>query len=399
MTGKAFPDEFLLAAACCRWPLSEAALSAVRAAAGEAIDWPYLLRIVRRQRIDGLVHHALMQARIDVPPAVADELAARARGIARRNLRLADETARLQHEFDAAGIPVLVLKGASLALLAFGSLSLKHSRDIDLLVGRDHALAGMRFLEGAGYALRDPASDMSEAQRRAFLAHGKEVEFVHRAGRLRVELHWRLTDNPMLLRSVDASSRTRSVPLSDGASLRTLAEDDLFAYLCVHGAHHDWSRLKWLADVHALIATKSDEDLVSLYRHARARGTGYCAGQALLLCRHVLGLRLPPALDEELARSKRVRRLVAIALDAMVGGDGATETDLDLANLTHNAFKEFLLGQGWRFFLAQCRLACTGQADVIRFPLPPMLYFLYPVLRFPSWLWRHRCSPRRMPSA
>jgi hypothetical protein len=34
-----------------------------------------------------------------------------------------------------------------------------------------------------------------------------------------------------------------------------LGEDDPVAYLCMHGALHWWSRLKWLADVNALIAT------------------------------------------------------------------------------------------------------------------------------------------------
>jgi hypothetical protein len=30
----------------------------------------------------------------------------------------------------------------------------------------------------------------------------------------------------------------------------------------------------------------------------------------------------------------------------------------------------------------------TGPADVIRLQLPPVLHFLYPVVRLPLWLWR-----------
>ena len=72
---------------------------------------------------------------------------------------------------------MLALKGVTLAQLAYGSLTLKHSRDIDLLVPPQHALAGMALLEGVGFRLQDPAREMSAAQRRAFVAHGREAEF------------------------------------------------------------------------------------------------------------------------------------------------------------------------------------------------------------------------------
>jgi hypothetical protein len=107
---------------------------------------------------------------------------------------------------------------------------------------------------------------------------------------------------------------------------------------------------------------------------------------------------LPAALDGELAANGRVRRLVAIALQAMIGADGATEWTGGLAGQIRSALTPFLLGQGFAHFAGQCRIVCVGHADVIRFPLPPFLYFLYPVLRFPSWIWRRLRAPRGAPS-
>ena len=269
------PAEFLLVAACCRWPVSAQVSSAVAEAAAGPIDWSYFARIVARQRVAGLAANALRAAGIAVPPGVARALAAGELAIARQNLRLAGETVRLQRAFAAAGIPAPALKGISLAQLAYGSPALKHGRDIDLLVPPQHALAGMALLENLGYSLQDPVPEMSEAQRRAFIAHGREAEFVNRGGGLRVELHWRLTDNPALLKGVDAFSPARDVPLTGGEAIRTLADDDLFAYLCVHGASHAWSRLKWLADLDALIAAKPDAEIMRLYRHAQGRAPGF----------------------------------------------------------------------------------------------------------------------------
>ena len=47
---------------------------------------------------------------------------------------MAAETVRLQRLFDEAGLPLLILKGASLAMLAYGNLGMRSAKDIDLLI-------------------------------------------------------------------------------------------------------------------------------------------------------------------------------------------------------------------------------------------------------------------------
>lgn len=388
MTAKALPREFLLVAACCRWPLDAQAKAAVGAAAVPALDWPYVLRIVKRQRVAGLVHHALTMAGIDVPATEASALAAEAERIVRQNLLLAVESARLQRGFDAAGIAVLTLKGTALAQLAYGSLAYKHSRDIDLLVPAGRAEDALRLLEREGYALSAPADALSEAQRRTVIPYGNEFALRRHGREPLVELRWRLTDNMRLVAGMDAFAQPQTVALSGGAGLRTLSDENLFAYLCVHGASHAWSRLKWLADLNALIANKGETDLERLYRHAQAAGSGLCAGQALLLCYRLLGLKLPAGLGDEIQADKRLRLLVAFALDAMVGPDAETEIENRPFGSTRVALMHFLLGRGAGYFMAQCRVLSVRVSDVVRYPLPPPLHFLYPVLRLPTWLWR-----------
>jgi hypothetical protein len=375
--------EFLLVAACCRWPLG---VEVIRQAAGGGIDWPYLLRIVQRQRVGALVHHAVQTAGLDVPPQAARQLAARAQAIAQNNAAMAAEALRLQSLLDEAGIPVLTLKGPALAQLAYGRLALKHGRDIDLLVPPAQALAALALIERAGYALVDPAPEMDEAQRRAYIAFGREMELVHRDGRLRVELHWGLADNAALLRGLDCSAQRQDVAI-DGGTLRTFTDADLFAYLCVHGAYHAWARLKWLADLNAWLAGKSAAEIARLYRHAQSRGAGLCAGQALVLCQRLLGSAMPPDLAYELKRP-RVARLVATAMQAMIGRDAATEPESGFAGLTRGALRQFQLGEGLAFLAAQCRIVLVGHADVIRYPLPRAMHFLYPLVRLPLWLMR-----------
>jgi Uncharacterised nucleotidyltransferase len=383
--------EFLLIAACCRWPPSQSRNAAVQAAATPVADWNAVVLAARRQRVAGLVYDALSAAGVQLPTVPATELARRAQAIFRKNLLLATETSRLQKLLDAAGIPSVVLKGVALAQLAYGSLKVKHTHDIDLLIPPDRALAAMALLERDGYALSFPASHLGEAQRRAVVRYSREVAFIHPVHGAFTELQWGVADNPQLLKEVHAGSPAQNVVVADGVSVRTLARDDLFAYLCVHGAHHAWSRLKWLADLNAFIAA-TDADVMHLHRYAQAKGAGFCSGQALLLCQRLFALPLPDSLASELLGTARIRKLYAIAADAMANRTRGEGSGGNAPAVWRGFWTQFLLGQGWAFFAAQCRTASVGIIDVISLPLPPCLHFLYPLLRLPLWLWRRAAA-------
>jgi len=162
----------------------------------------------------------------------------------------------------------------------------------------------------------------------------------------------------------------------------------LHGYLCVHGACHHWWRLKWLADLNAMLAATA-ADATHLYRHAQSIGAGLCAGQALLLCRRLFDLPLPAALAAELEANKRVSRLVTIAWRAMIERQ---LPDASMRAVSAGVLRQFLLGRGWRFVAAQCRTASVGTLGIMTLPLPERLHWLYPVLQPPLWLWRRAAA-------
>jgi hypothetical protein len=92
MSGRILSPEFLLAAACCRWPASPARDAAVRATAASVQDWEAFLRAVAHPRVVGFVHDASPAAGTMVPAAVTAKLAARLQ----RNQLLLDELSLLQ---------------------------------------------------------------------------------------------------------------------------------------------------------------------------------------------------------------------------------------------------------------------------------------------------------------
>jgi hypothetical protein len=380
-----------LACACAQWPPSPRRDAWVRALA-DGVGWDAFLRVVARQRIQGLAHAALGAAGVRPPDDAAAKLQDAARAITARGLQIAVETVRLQGLFDAAGAPALFVKGASLAQLAYGSQTLKHSRDIDLLVAPDDAERALALLEADGYAPFAPAGPLSPAQRRALLRLHKDIELRHPVRRQNVELHWRLVDNPTLLTGVGVRSPTRSVAVGAGR-IATLADAELFAYLCVHGATHGWFRLKWLADVAAWLAGKTPGEVLALYASAERLGVDLCAAQTLRLCRDLLALPGPPELDPAL-EAPRVRRLAAGALDAMAGDGGEVELERRRFGPFRLTPMQFARGRGMRFLAAQVGLLAQSLDDRLEVPLPPGLTFLYPLLRLPLWLARTRRRAR-----
>jgi hypothetical protein len=338
----------------------------------------------------GLVHDGLTQARPNVPSEIVREISAQATTLVHENLDTAREALRVQRLFDHADLPVLFVKGTVLAALAFGNLGLRAGQDIDLLVADEMLPEATALIFRAGYRRFDPPADISDAQLRLVMPLRKDLGLVHQATGLRIELHWRLFLNRYAIADASIMASSRVVPLAGTTvGLRTLGEEDLFAYLCMHGALHWWNRLKWLADVNALLASKPQDSVERLVRAAEARGAGRAAAQALLLCRRLLATPLPDRLIATFAKSPTVRWLEATALDAMTTGQGERQPRDERFGTTRGSLSTFLLSRSWRYWLSELGIQMTNQTDVLAVPLPEPLRFLYPILRLPFWIWRH----------
>jgi hypothetical protein len=382
--------EFLLAAACATWPPSDRRTVAIHTAAARPIDWHRFLRVGKRHQVVGLIHDGLVGVQSNIPSDIAQEIYAQMTTVVRENLAVARESLRIQRVLDDADLPVLFVKGSALAMLAFGKLGLRSSQDIDLLVPYEKLSAVTAAILRAGYRRFDPPADISEAQLRLLMPLRKDLGFVHQDSGMRVELHWRLFLNPHAMAgesTIRAASRV--VPLAGAAGLRTLGEEDLFVYLCMHGALHWWNRLKWLADINALLTAVPDGAVEHLVSVAEARGAGRAAAQALLLCRRILATPLPDRLMATPSKSSTVRWLEATALNAIINSQGERELREERFGTTRGSLSTVLLSRSWRYRLSELAIQLTNPSDVVTLPLPQQLRFLYPVLRLPFWLWRH----------
>jgi hypothetical protein len=226
-----------------------------------------------------------------------------------------------------------------------------------------------------------------------WLAHCKETNWRHGRTGLIVEIHSQLVDNPVLLPGIGARSPSQLVEIGPGIRLRTLRTEELFAYLCVHGATHAWSRLKWIADVGALLSRFEPAEIERLYRVSLKLGVGRCSAQALLLCADLFETAVTPPLLSELRADRRAVWLARTALGVMFGRHGETELDDTVLGTLPIHLSHFVLGRGWRYKLAEAQRKTVSPHDRAAWDLPRPLRFLYPLLAIPSWIRRRVRGP------
>ncbi len=288
-----------------------------------AIDWSRFARLAGRHRVEGLVWRVLASAAVEVPAEIADRLKERAFQIARQNLLAAAECERLRDAFAAAGIDLLFIKGLTLAVLAYGTIVSKAASDVDVLIAPDALLPACEILRQLGYRTVLPTAGNAIALVR-WHAVSKESVWIGADGSM-LELHTSLADHPELIPSIGVDSPRQSVEVAGNVQLETLARDELFAYLCVHGASSAWFRLKWLADFAAYLAGSDQTETSRLYDRAVGLGADVPAAAALILAHRLFGVAVAPERLRKWKRRPAIRLLVHASVKSMTGSRGEIE--------------------------------------------------------------------------
>jgi hypothetical protein len=279
--------------------------------------------------VQSLVQRCVRELALPLPSEFAASLSADAATIAEQNLRAARQSALLLEAFAAARIPLIFVKGLTLSKLAYGDPFVKMSQDIDMLVPGGSIAEAATILDQLGYHLEVPPRS---AQLERW--HRRRKESVWRSpDGLTLDLHSRFADSPRLIPGIGAASPQQSVEVASGIVLPTLAVDELFAYLCVHGASSAWFRLKWIADVAALLNDCSAGEIERLYERSQQLGAGRAAAQALLLAVATFGTAAASDLERRLSGKPINRWLANAAWGQLVRDSEPTKVRLGTATI------------------------------------------------------------------
>jgi hypothetical protein len=322
--------------------------------------------------------NASLQTVAAVPDEIRRAIRANARASAVLALRQAEASVRISAALDERGITALFFKGTSLGQRAFGSIALKTCRDIDVFVPRTRAVEAIGVLEGMGYRFV-MTRQLSDARlRSALVRHGKDMEMISETG-LIVELHWQLTRVKGLLPEFDTGGRIQTISLGAIGRVATFGDIDLLRFLAVHGVLHNWSRLKWLADVSALYTQLSPDDRADVV--AIAQSTEPALSQALTLCQMLFDTQV----KEPLACPKALTQL---ALERIETPPLPLNRMDRYSRAFHNTFAWRKLYRNPLHGFAHLLPSSVSTLDVIMLPLPAKHDWIYRFMRFPLWLVR-----------
>jgi hypothetical protein len=332
------------------------------------IDYSRFLRLTTQHGVTPLVYRSLKSACWDkVPAMVQTALQEYTRANTGRCLFLTAELIRLLRLFDDAGIPAVPIKGPAIASAVYGSICLREFTDLDLLVRLEDLEHVQRLLKTQRYTERETVTGCQ----RGFIRNECEQGFWGPENASLVEIHWRLAqryfDFPL-----DLESRWGSLVETDLEGYKILAfpPEDQLLLLCVHGARHLWSSLKWICDVAEFVRAFPALDWQQVLHDASQVGDVRTILLGLALAQQLLDAELPAPL---LARIQSCRAFRPVTDQVISRLDTMTEPSILQIAQFHIARKTTPYQK-----LRQCVLlvACPSAGDWASRParLPLLVY-------------------------
>jgi len=182
--------------------------------------------------------YSRLKARFVVPPqSIVEQLREIYLASAARNMGLLHELGKILRAFQAAGIPVIPLKGACLAERVYGDIALRPMADIDLLVRPDDLVQSVGMLRTLGYDSDQPFDPI--AAKTGF----QDMPPMSKPGSFPVEVHWTLV-TPLCHANLHEDELeklwSRATPGTiAGVEALLLSPTDLLLHLCMHmSVHH-----------------------------------------------------------------------------------------------------------------------------------------------------------------
>ena len=280
---------------------SAAEVSQVAALFARAIDWADLSAKVAHNDVAPIVHLNLTRHDLGapVPGSLRDEWRARHETIRARNGARWQKAVELFSHLEAAGVPVIVLKGGRFAESVYGDVGYKKMNDLDLLVrfaDLEAVQRTYRSLDLVPLALLDGADKVSEDKGYHLPAHvSRDLTFV-------LGTHWNLCNPKHGYRFDRSRLWERSVELQfGGRTVRSLSPADVLHHLIVH-FHYYKTGLKELADFANWIRANPGLDWEAVAREVDLAHTWTPAFRTLTLVETLYDCSIPSGLLEACRR-------------------------------------------------------------------------------------------------
>lgn len=247
----------------------------------ELLDWDMFYQLTKHHRVFPQVYVNGKEGQM-LPADLIDRLRTDYQKNTFEMLQLSGEMRRISELLTSHGVNSLFLKGPVIAVDLYGEISLRTSRDLDLIIAIENLELVNNLLYDNGYEKEDYFHTLLDDWK--WRHH--HCSYIHPLTKIKVEVHWRLSPGPMKQPSFHELWKRRRISSISNVPIHYLGKEDLFLYLIVHGARHGWSRLRWLLDVDRLL--RRDLDWEYLATEMKKYNNEHLVGLAIILTRQLL---------------------------------------------------------------------------------------------------------------
>jgi hypothetical protein len=240
-------------------------------------EWLDAFRVAEQERILPFFAARLRQSGAVVPVPILDEISCVEHEAVQNSFWWTSELGGILEAFAAAAIPVIPLKGPMLAERVYGSIALRESRDLDLLVTRPDIDAGGALLNKLGFTL-EPRPN--------------KFHYRWHRGTSLVELHFDVL-NQMEFHFDTAGAWKRAKAREFlGQPVRQFAPSDELLYLSLHAVRHGFECLSQVLDIALALRLLTPKIDPKAYEHGPAAKL-----RPLIVLARAMAMRLDPRGD------------------------------------------------------------------------------------------------------
>lgn len=333
------------------------------------IDWDCFLELCIHHRVYPLVYKNVKRYGLTfIPEKVLHSLKLEYSRNTINMLCLTKEMENVTSSLSESHIRSLILKGPILGKELYGDISLRVSKDLDILVPIEDLKSTDEVLHKLGYVQVESID----------LRKRHHTSYVHPYSRIVIEVHWRLEPERGREPSFDEMWSRKEISSLTSFPVYSLGREDLFFSLITHGFRHGWFRLRWITDINFIVYKEINwreiVQMMQVYKFQRE------LSQIFVLLTELL--RTPRGLfPDNIVPDRRAIRLAVLAAN-VINRRGNRRYHFARKKIKHKIY-----------LLLMVFTPRTEDIELLYFP--KVLYFLYFVICPFLWTWRRMTRPRQ----
>ena len=281
-------------------------------------------------------------------------------------------------------IDIKILKGLPLAFRLYGDITKRHSGDIDLVIQPSDLDAIHLILTRVGFQC-PLFEQLSDQQKQLYWRSCKDIAYIDNNGIL-IELHLRLTS--LKIKSTDHYQQALFDGSTGGDNLVQLE----LIYLCWHGIHTLFHRLKWLTDIALYLELQPETSKQALIKVARELGALRQLNASWVLANRLFDTDVPQSVLTFYQQDAACRFLVSQSVRQLNQPKTTSSLYSALKIWLCRAVLNSSKKENFKDLVSAFR---PTSVDLAAMPyLPHRMYFLYYLLRPALLIYRRLSSDR-----